>query len=147
MLNARAALQQVEPRQLLVPEIVPGRLQPCGIVERADMEVRFGRQSRDFAGQGGTALPTETTHCSRRRGELGDLAAGHAIGAMIETNEHGNRRAAVLSAALAMTPENRFGPTRGGESNGATETATLKLFQERPSRSVVPTHAARPNTG
>jgi hypothetical protein len=100
------ALRQVEPRQLLVPEKVPGGLQSCGIVESADVEMRFGRQSRYFTRQRGTAPPTETTHRARRRGELSDLAAGHDIGAVLETDEHGNRRAAVPSAALAMTPEN-----------------------------------------
>ena len=40
------ALVQVEPRQLLIPEKVLGGLQSCGIVKRADMEVRFARQSR-----------------------------------------------------------------------------------------------------
>jgi hypothetical protein len=125
------ALRQVEPRQLLVPEKVPGGLQSCGIVESADMEMRFGRQSRYFACQRGTAPLAETAHCARRRGVLCDLATGHDIGAMLETDEHGDRRAAVLSAALAMTPENRFGLTRGRKSDGATETATLKFFHER----------------
>jgi hypothetical protein len=101
-----ASLGQVKPRQLLVLEKVPGGLQSCGIVESADVEVRLGRQDRDFTGQGGTALLAETAHCSRRRRELGDLALRHDVGAVIEPNEHGDRRAAVLSAALAMTPEN-----------------------------------------
>lgn len=123
---------QVEPRQLLVPEKVPGGLQLHGIVERSDVEMRFGRQSRDFTCQGGAALPAETAHRAGRRVEFGDLAAGHDVGAVIEANEHGNRRAAMLSAALAMTPEDRLGLTGGGESNRATQATALELFHERP---------------
>jgi hypothetical protein len=127
-----AVLRQVEPRQLLVPEKVLGGLQQRRIVERSDVEVRFGRQSRDFTGQGGTALPAETAHRAGGRVEFGDLAAGHDVGAVIEANEHGNRRAAMLSAALTMTPENRLGLTGGGESDCATQTTALELFHERP---------------
>jgi hypothetical protein len=125
------ALRQVEPRQLFVPEKVLGGLQWRGIVESADVEMRFRRQSCYFARQRGTAPLAEAAHRAGRRSELGDLAAGHDIGAVLETDEHGNRRTAVPSAALAMTPENRFGPTRGGKSDGATETATFKFFHER----------------
>jgi hypothetical protein len=68
--------------------------------------MRFSRENRYFTRQRGTTLLAEAARCAGRRGELGDLAAGHDIGAVLETDEHGNRCAAVLSAALAMTPEN-----------------------------------------
>src|SRR5882762_2039416 len=100
------ALGQVQPRQLFVAEKMPGGLQPFRSVESSDVEMRFRWQSRDFTRQRGAALSTETAHRAGRRGEFGDLAARHDIGAAIESNEHGNRSAAVPSAALAMAPEN-----------------------------------------
>jgi hypothetical protein len=54
-----ASLVQVEPRQLLVPEKVLGRPQARRIVERADVEVRFGRHNRKFARQRGTTPPAK----------------------------------------------------------------------------------------
>src|SRR6266702_7909849 len=99
------ALGQVQPRQLFVPEKVLGGLQRCRSVESSDVEMRFGWQSRDFTRQRGAAHATETAHSARRRGKLGDLAARHDIGAAIESNEHGNWCAAMLSTALAMAPE------------------------------------------
>src|SRR5713101_3267114 len=88
--------RQVQPRQLFVAEKVPGGLQSFRSVESSDVEMRFRWQSRDFTRQRGAALSTETAHRARRRGEFGDFAARHDIGAAIESNEHGNRCAAVL---------------------------------------------------
>ena len=47
---------------------------------------------------------------------------------MLKSNEHGNRCAAVPSAALAVAPENAFGLTGGYEPDGSAEAATLDLF-------------------
>src|SRR5262249_960912 len=122
---------QVQPRQLLVAEVVPGWFEPHRIIDRADVEMRLGRQLRGLAGEGRAAGPAKAARRARRRLELRDLPLRHPPGLARAPDEHRDRRAAVPPTALAMTPEHALGLARRDEAHGTAEATTFDLRGHR----------------
>jgi hypothetical protein len=84
---------------------MPRRLKPRGLIEGADMEVRFRRPGQTFARKGRTAPGAKSAARSpRRRIELGYFSFTNLIRLAVERHEDRNRRAGVFSTALAMAP-------------------------------------------
>jgi hypothetical protein len=100
-----------------------------GFVKGADMEMGFGRQwtAQAFTGQGRAAPGAKPPPGSARRGiELGDLAFADGIGAAFERDEDGNRRAAMLAAALTMTPIDTFRLTSRNKTDRTAQATTFE---------------------
>ena len=67
---------------------MPRRLKLRGLIEGADMEVRFGRPGQTFASQGRTALGAESAaRFPRRRIELRYFTFGDLIRLAVECHE------------------------------------------------------------
>jgi hypothetical protein len=118
----------MHPGQVLLGEHVPCRLKFGGAVERADIEMRFGRKPGAFAGQGRPAPGAKTTTGPPRRGvEFCDFAFGDDLGRAFKGDKHRSRRAAMPAAALAMAPIDPFRLTRRRKADGAAQAATFEL--------------------
>jgi hypothetical protein len=107
---------------------MPRRFKPCGLIDCADMKMRFRRQALTLASQGGPAPGAEAAPHARRRIELRDLALGYHIGVAPECREHGHGRAAMLATALAMAPRHPFRFTGGYKSHRAAQAAAFNLI-------------------
>ncbi len=119
----------VQPRETLLGKIMPRRLKPRGLIEGADMEVRFHRSGQTFASQGRTAPGAESAACFPGcRIELGYFALGNLVRLAVERHEDGNRRAGVLAAAFAMTPINPLRHASGNKADRAAEASTFQLL-------------------
>jgi hypothetical protein len=102
-LSGSRTLRQMQPRQTFFREYMPRWPEPGGLVERADMKMRF-RRAHTFARQGRPAPRAESAQPAGRRTELRYLPCRHRIGITRKRHEHRDRRTAVLAAALAMAP-------------------------------------------
>jgi hypothetical protein len=117
-----------KPRQAFLRKKLRRRYKPSGVIEceRADMKMRV-RRAFTFARQGGPASCAEAAQPAGRRIESGYLALGHGPSVTPECDENGNRRTAMLAAALAMAPRHRRGCTPGDKSHRAAKTPALNL--------------------
>jgi hypothetical protein len=87
---ARSLAAAVQPGQAFLREDVPRRPKLRGVVESADMEMRFRRQrsTQALTGQGRTAPGTKPSPgSSRRRIKLGYLTFADGVGAALERDE------------------------------------------------------------
>jgi hypothetical protein len=98
-----------DPGQVLFGEDVPLRLKFGRPIERANVEMGFGRQARTFAGQSRAAPGAKPApRSSRRRIELCYLALRDSVSRAFECDKNRSRRAAMPAAALAMAPIDTF---------------------------------------
>src|SRR5213082_2641705 len=111
----------MQPRQALLGKDVPRRRsKPLGMVKGADVKMRFRRPAEAFAGQSRAASRAKSAaRPARRRVELGYLAFGYLVRRVFQRDEHGDWRAAVLAAALAVTPVHPLGPAGRDKADGA----------------------------
>src|SRR5262249_26892723 len=123
-------LGDVEPRQAFLGKILsPPRLQPCGVIERPDMEMRLRRPGPTFARQRGPEPgPKSPPRSPGRRIKLGDLACGHGIRRAVEGREDSNWRARMPATTLAMTPIDPHGCTHGDKTDRPAQAAPFKLL-------------------
>lgn len=99
----------MEPWQAFFGKVLSRWPKQRGLIEGADMEMRFCRQIHGFAGQGGAAPCAKSARCfPRRRIEPGYLAFDNLISFAVERYEYGDRRAGMPSTALAMAPIHPF---------------------------------------
>src|SRR5438105_14546057 len=112
---ATLSVVHVKPRQTLLGEYVPRRLKLRGLIECADMEMRFSRQGLAFAGQRRPAPGAKSPPPTGRRIELGYLTFGNGIRSAIVCHEDGNGRPAMFRTTLAMPPSHRFRMTSDHE--------------------------------
>jgi hypothetical protein len=106
---------------------VPCRLKPGGLIESADMKMRFSRRAFTFARQGGPAPCAESAPPAGGRIELRYLPFGYRISVTPECHEHRNRRTAMLATALAMAPRHPFRFTGCDKSHCAAQTPALNF--------------------
>ena len=106
---------------------MPRRLKPGGLIESADMKMRFSRRAFTFARQGGPAPCAESAPPAGGRIELRYLPFGYRISVTPECHEHGNRRTAMLATALAMAPRHPLRFTGGDKSHCAAQTPALNF--------------------
>src|SRR5262245_23363236 len=122
-------LGDVEPWQAFLWKILSPRLQPRGLIERTDMEMRFRRPGETFARQRGPAPGAKSAPRSPwRRIELGYLAFGHGIRLAGEGHEDRNRRASVPATTLAMTPTYPFRFTSCDKTDRPAQATPCKLL-------------------
>jgi hypothetical protein len=122
-------LARVEPRQALLAKILPRRLKPGCLIERADMEVGYRRGRQAFAGQRRPAPGTESAPgLTWRRIEFGYFSFGDRISFAIECHEHRNWRASMPPTTLAMTPIYPLGLTGCDKTDLTAKAATLQLL-------------------
>ena len=108
---------------------MPRWLKPRGLIEGADMEVRFRRPGQTFARKGRTAPGAKSAARSpRRRIELGYFSFSNLIRRAVECHEDRNRRTGVLSTALAMAPIFPFRFASGDKADCSAETAAFELL-------------------
>ena len=105
------------------------RLKSRGLIECTDVEMRFTRwQELAFAGQRRPAAGTEAPPSTGRRVELGNLTLGNGISGAVERREHGDGRAGVPPATLAMAPHNGVRLTHGDKAHSAAQAAAFELI-------------------
>jgi hypothetical protein len=135
----------VKPRETFLRKVLfSRRLKLRGLIEGADMKMRFRRPGETFAGQGRSASSAKSAPRSSGRGiELGYLAFGNGISPAVEHHEDSDRRASMLSTALAMTPYIPFGspvaikrtaPHRQPPSNCSTVPLMILILIENSDR-------------
>src|SRR5262249_54936824 len=126
--SGSSAVGRRKPRQAFLRKELRRRCKPGGVIEceRADMKMRV-RRAFSLARQGGPASCAESAQPARRRIEPDYLALGHGPSVTPEGDENGNRRTAMLAAALAMAPRHRRGCTLGDKSHRAAKTPALNL--------------------
>jgi hypothetical protein len=120
-------LIKMQPSQAFVRKYVPRRLKPGSVIESADMKMHFWRAFA-FARQGGPAPSTESAQPAGRRIEFRYLPFGYNISIARERHEHGDRRTAMLAAAVAMAPRNSYRFTGGDKSHRAAQAPAFNLL-------------------
>ena len=97
-------------------------------IERANIEMRFGREPRAFTSQGRPAPGTKTAlGPSRCRIELSHLTFGDGISWTFERYEHRSRCAAMPAATLAMAPIYSLRLAGRDKADRAAQAATFEF--------------------
>src|SRR5438093_5161523 len=111
---------------------MPRWLELSRVIERADMEMRLGRQLGDFAGQRRAAGPAKSARGAGGGLELRDLPFRHRVSLAFEPDEDGNGRTAVSGTTLAMASEDPLGRAGRQEAHGATKAPAFELVVHAP---------------
>jgi hypothetical protein len=120
-------LRQMQPWQAFFRKYVPRRFKPRGLIERANMKMRFSR-ALPFARQSGPAPCAEAAPPAGGRIELRYLPFGYRISVAIESHEHGDGRTTVPPTALAMAPRHPSRFTGGNKSHCAAQAPALNFI-------------------
>jgi hypothetical protein len=106
---------------------VPRWLKFGRALECTDIEMRFGRQPRTFAGQSRSAPGAKPApRPSGRRIELRYLTFSDRIGCVFECYKNRNRCTAVLAATLTMAPIHSFWLTSRNKTDSAAQATTFE---------------------
>jgi len=126
--SVSSILGQREPWQAFLGEKLLRRFKSSSVLERerADMKM-YIRRAFTFTRQGGPASIAETSQSAGGRIEPGYFPLDHGIGVTSEYDENGNRRTAMLAAALTMAPRHPLWFTRGDKSHGPAKTPALSF--------------------